>query len=350
MNINDLLQHAPVNHLSFSAIRQYIEDPRKFRKNYIDCEWDTKKALPLTEGSAYHAALEEYWTLMRDVKRMTAKKKEELLEKMKETAMWSLQKMDAETDWPEKRIAAKDVETYQAMGCEIIDKPGVTKTGKANVTYYAKWNVQASYNDLARYLEHYVEVIEREEPLIVEDALVQLTTDPETGEPHLIPLKCRIDLVVNNKDGVVVSRDHKLLGQKPQTDEDDIPIATPTMVMQAACYESILEQTDIGRPDHFTFDVMVKNKTPEWHRVKVELTDVDRLAWSRLFKGAYMKMMLSGAFIDPSLMYTPNPFSGFDSDGWDAYMLDMAYLAHTGEERKVESGEEEIEEIKPYEL
>ena len=233
-----------------------------------------------------------------------------------------------------KKIAKKAVELHETIGCEIIEK----ESGGKKI-FYAMLNKEAIALDLGRYLEAYFETDLGYEPLMIEEKMTVITTDFETKLDHPIPIKGRFDLITKDADGKVVLVDHKLMGQKPKTDDDGEYIIEPGWIMQAACYESMLDQ----KIDYCSFDVMVKGANPSFHQVKFELTDLDRLAWSRLYKSTIYKLLLSASIEDVDLCFSPNPWHQFQKDGWTEYMIDMEYLLENEEHRAVEVGDEDEE-------
>ena len=51
----------PVEHLSPSSIRKYLENPHGFFKNYVRLEYDDTLSPALLEGDAMHRVLAEYY-------------------------------------------------------------------------------------------------------------------------------------------------------------------------------------------------------------------------------------------------------------------------------------------------
>ena len=326
--IDDLIQHIPVTHLSFSAVRQFLSDPRKFKKNYIDGLWNDLTPIAMAEGSAYHAGLEHYWQVKQsgddtnDV---------ELVGGMVNVARDYLLTNKDRIEWPMRRIAKKDADQY-----EVTELRG-------NMTYaqITPESVVASLEGVfVAYVNEELEIT----PLGVEDALVGIVKDFETGEELPVPVKLRLDLY-GEIDGKRVVVDHKYMRSAPSKDEDDNYIVDPAWRLQAACYEAIIESEVGERPDAFYFDVMPKTGEPELHRVEVVLDDRDRLAWSRLLKGTIYQLAVGSMMEDPDLMFLPNPFSGYDNDGWHDFLVDVEATLDFDQPK-----EPEEEKVKPVKL
>jgi len=326
MNIEELLSNLSINHLSYSAVRCFIEDPRNFKKRYIDYIYDDKTPVPMAIGSAYHAGLETFWTNVQNGKDTDIN---EMIEQAKNSLLTN------DVDYGKKRIAKKDTENYEAMGCEVI-----TDNSSGKNIVYAMINDEVILTEVARYFEHYLENTPLYNPLHVEAGITDETIDFETSDKHLIPLKGFMDLLARDKDGKLICVDHKLMGGKPKTDEDGKYIIDPAMKLQACAYETLIPSIMDGeKPAYFVFDVMVKNNSPELHSVKIELTDADRLAWSRLFKGTIYKILVSAMFDDPDIAFTPNPRHMYNKDGWNEYMIDIDYRLK-GINRPIDKGAE----------
>lgn len=329
-----------ITHLSFSAVRDFLDDPRNFRKRWIDHDWNEKKSMALVEGTAYHAALEAFWDC-----KLTGK--ENWPDAVREAISRSVDKEFPQMEVTRKRVAAKDTATYEAAGCRIeVDEV------KGKKYCYAVIADQQIKDTVQRHFDKYLQDLPEYTPRFIEVAHVAPIEDAETGEFHAIPLKARIDLVATiGKDLVVI--DHKLNHTEPDYNDDGDPIATPAMILQACAYDSLvpsLMQTaglEPQRPDYFIFDVFSKTsgrRVP----VKITLTKADRVLWSRLYRGVITKLALSFAYEDPTLAFLPNPFGMWQQDGWEEFVKDVAFSVENGEER--ETKKEKAEDYEAYDL
>ena len=312
--MEEFIQYIPVQHLSFSAVRTYLSDARSFKKKYIDHIWDDKTPIAMAEGSAYHAALEYYW--QKRIDGTLPKDDSQIITDMKAVAINYLEADYDKILWGERRIAKKDIENYPES--DIVEKKSGNRTN-----YYVEESpgvlVMALEERLVAYLNDVPEFL----PEMVEDSLVVITKDFNTGEDIPVPMKARFDLVGRDNDKKLVIIDHKLMRTAPSRDKDDNYVVEPSWRLQAACYDAMWFAQTGKRPDYFIFDVMPKTGEAQLHRVRIEIEDRDRIAWSRLLNGAIIQMALGAAYTDPDVLYLPNPFSGYDQDGWNDFMQDI---------------------------
>jgi hypothetical protein len=311
----------PVDHLSYSAVRDFIEDRRRFKKKWVDLIFDENKPMVFVEGIAYHAALEAYWQARKGGETDMVK----LMELATNEAFSAITRDIPNTEWELIKIAAKEKDRYIKLGCEIVET--TDKAGRAAV--YAKNSPAVLEDKLRTILTQYISEPPAYDPMAVEISHTVLPKDFETKEPHLVTLKGKIDLV-SVKDGKVTVVDHKLVGADPATDEETGELVVPaSMRLQAAAYDTIIcdilqaNHIDPATPIKFVFDFMNK-KTAKRTPVEIELTDEDRLAWSRLYKSVIMQLAFASAVDDWRLAFTPNPFAeSYKMDGWTAFLEDL---------------------------
>jgi len=318
-SLPEIVSLIPVDHLSYSAVRDFLEDRRRFKKKWIDLIWDEKKSLPLIEGIAYHAGVAAYW----EARKSGETSPELLLAAAMGEVDFAIDRDKAHVDWKPKKIAQKDVEAWRSLGCEIID--GADSSGRKAV--YAVPNAAYVQQDVRTIITQYIADPPDYAPVGTELAHTAFPFDVETKSQHIVPLKAKIDLV-SVKDGVVTVVDHKLNAGDPDRDEEtgELVIAAPAR-LQAAAYDSIIRDLLAAlkievKEVRFVFSVMNK-KTTKRTEVPVEITDRDRLAWSRLYHGAIIQMALASAVDDWRLAFLPNPFVQFGNDGWDAFLADL---------------------------
>lgn len=330
-------------HLSFSAVRDFLDDPRNFRKRWIDHDHDEKKGLPLVEGSAFHAGLETFWNCKKNGV-------EDFADAVRESIAKSVDMDFPNMEKTRKRIAKKDTEQFQATGCDIeIDQD---KNGRDIV--YAVLTADQIKSGVIGWFDGYLQDVPEYAPLLVEMAHVAPIVDVESGGFHALPLKARVDLIAEKTDTKTLHIiDHKLNSTEPDEDEDGNPIATPAMFLQALSYDSIIDSmlaaygiTD-RKIESVIFDVFSKSQKRRVS-VEVKLTDADRLLWSRLYKGVTVKLALAFAYEDPTTAFLPNPFGMWQTNGWDEFRKDVSYAAEVGKER--ETMKEKDADIEAYEL
>lgn len=346
-----------LKHLSFSAVHDFLVCPRTFRKRWIDLDFSREPKLPLIEGSAYHAALDSYWSQIYSIVHFDHKGNPPAIDIQE---MIEHARKKAEMEYPpgceplKKRIAKKDIPEYESFGCEIEEVQNVSKSGRKSTTVYAHLTVDAIMASVIENLQNYVAVRDENSytPLAIEQAVVARTHDEETGEPHPFPLKARLDLFSRLPDGRLAIVDHKYMGDDAEMNEEGEPVATPSMKLQAADYVSVAPDLlkALGLPEEevntVVFDIMNK-KTGEMSQVIVEVGKKERMLWSRIFKGVSYSILLAYAVGDFDCFFLPNPMGVYgDISGWNEYEKDIEYTADTGEvTRKVEKQTEEYEPV-----
>lgn len=340
-----------ISHLSFSAVRDYMRNPRVFRKRWIDHEWGQEPQLALIEGAAFHAGLEAYWGQVFAGVHLDTIGKRGIVYEPQEMQDFALKR--ALKDFPadsahvlRKRIAKGDIAEYEAMGCGIEEQTNVSKKGRKSTTVYALLSAQSIVTGLIPHFDKFVE--ERNEqmytPLAIEYAATAKTTDFETKLEHQFPLKCRVDFIARF-DGKVVIVDWKYMSEAPE-DEDGNLTPTPAMRLQAACYESIapalLASLGITEPlGGVMFDIFNK-KTGELTQILVEVTDADRIAWARVFRGVQNKIIRAYMADDYESEFLPN-IDDFSGEGWTEFMRDIEF-SMGGEKPIIKAADTEAEE------
>lgn len=343
-----------LKHLSFSAVRDYLRNPRMFRKRWIDLDFEREPQLPLIEGSAFHAGVEVYWGQVYAGLHLDSISKRGMqidLEEMKAHALRRTEMECAKGEPLRKRIAKKDVPNYE--GCTIETEVTQTKTGRKSEIYYLVMTPEAIAKGIDSALEGYVGQRDHTvyTPLAIELAHTAVTVDPETGKNHPFPLKARVDLIARH-EGELVIVDHKYNGDDPEEDEDGNLIATPAMKLQAACYESIapafLKELGIEGEIHTViFDIMNK-KTGKMSQVKITVGEKERVMWARIFRGVQQAILLAYAVGDYNSAFLPNP-DDWSKDGWAEFERDVEFSLDTGESvRKAEK--KATEEYEAYDL
>lgn len=346
-------QETGLSHLSFSAIRDFLKNPRMFRKRWIDHDFDRTPQLALIEGSAFHAALEAYWGQVYAGIHLDTISKRGIQINFEEMREFALKKVEMEcgaNSGLKKRLTKADVPIYEALGCQIEVVESKTKTGRVSKTHYAILTPEAIcrpvIDNLAKYLDERDEKVYT--PLAIELAATAKTIDPETELEHPFPLKARIDLIARH-EGEIVIVDHKYNGDDPEEDEEGNLIPTPAMKLQAGCYESIapefLKALGLeGKVDTVIFDVMNK-KSGKISQLKVKVGEKERIMWARVYRGVQHAILLAYAVGDYNTSFLPNP-DDWSPDGWAEFERDVEFSLETGESvRKFEKPTEEYEPV-----
>lgn len=326
----ELLSLLPLQHLSFSAVREFLEDPRKFKKHYILGDWSGLSSQTLTAGSAFHSGLEYYWRARSE----GVEDPMELIDLMRLGVDQVLERDAETTDWDKPRtIAKKDADRYEKMGCEVWeDKSGSKASWKAKVTP----EVMAS--EVMDALAAYAADPPDYRPLLVEASHTAMPDDEEHGGLHPLPLKGKIDLVDDDRGDGFTFVDHKFVSREPSKDEATGEyVVTDAMRLQATAYDSIAADLmkSIGkpavRPTRYIFDHFVHGKNV---RIPIEyvVTDLDRIIWARIYRGAIYQIGLICGLPD-EIGFLPNPFHPYNTDGWQEFVAD------------VEMGMEETEKV-----
>lgn len=344
-----------ITHLSFSAVRDFLKNPRLFRKRWIDLDFDRTPQLPLIEGSAYHAAVEVYWGMIYAGVHLNPKRGIHI--DLDEILMAARRKAEAEypetADRIKKRIAKADAAEYESMGCVVTSEAKESKTGRKSTIFYAEISIDSIIKGIEKNLIGYM--AERDEtafvPLAIEYGAVAQITDAESGELQVFPLKARVDLIVRLPDDRIAIVDHKYMGDDPAQDDDGNMIATPAMILQAAAYESIstemLKTLNIeGKVTTVIFDIMNK-KTGKMSQVIVEIGERERRMWSRVFRGVQQAVLIAYAFGDYDSMFLPN-VDDWSDDGWKEFERDIDYTIETGQQ--IRAFDKPTEDYEPVDL
>lgn len=339
-----------IKHFSFSSVTDFLTDPRKFRKCWIDGDWSRTPELSLIQGNGFHAALETFW---RQVYANDDRPMDYRLHDIFEDASRKVQ-LEYKITKPEhrirRRIAKGDVAEYELAGCEIEEVPGLTPTGKATSTFYAYLTPESIMNDLKDDIVFYIEAAPVYEPLAVEAVMTAMTRDEETGGEHPWPLKSKIDLVARLIDGRIAIVDHKYMSSDPETDDDGNLVATPAMKLQGAAMVSVapalLKELGIeGECSTVIFDVYNK-KTGKMSSVVIEIGRKERMIWSVIFSGVQYKILLAYALGDFNKAFLPNPYGNFGrTDGWQEFEKDIEYMVDTGEPERPAERKEDYEPV-----
>lgn len=341
-----------IKHFSFSSVCDFLTDPRKFRKCWIDGDWSRVPELSLIQGNGFHAGLETYW---RQVYAGDDRPMDYRLHDILEDAARKVE-MEYKVTKPEHRIRRKiakaDVATYELAGCEIETVFGTTATGKPSSTFYAFLTPQSIMNDLRGDIEAYIAADMQYTPLAVETAITAMTRDEETGEEHPWPLKSKIDLVARLIDGRIAIVDHKYMSSDPDVDEEGNLIATAAMKLQGAAMVSVApallkELGIVGECSTVIFDVYNK-KTGKMSSVVIEIGRKERMLWSVIFSGVQYKILVAYAMGDFNKAFLPNPYGNFGrTEGWHEFERDIEYMLETGEPDRPA---EKVEVYEPVEL
>lgn len=336
----------PLNHISFSAVRDFLEDPRKFRRRWIDLDFSGPVPFAFAEGSAYHAALETYWEAVREGDR----NQQAVLGTAREKALQAIRRDGDRIEWGRERIAKANVEAAKAAGRTIE-----TETDKRGATiFYAVRDEDALIEATMKRVEAYVADPPPYKPLAVEASIVAEVTDHETKKPYPLPFKGKLDLVHAGDEILFI--DHKLNANEPEPDEETGELRpTPAMILQAAAYDMLapaLLKTlgkEPRRPDAFIFDIFSKS-TGRRVPIRFELTERDRIAWARILRGTILQIAMACAVDSPNTAFLPNPFGMLDDgESWREFCTDIDVELGVAE-RKVKPKKGTIEDAEAYAL
>jgi hypothetical protein len=327
----------PITHLSPSAVMDFTEDRRKFRKKWIDLDFGGKLPQSMAEGTMYHAGLELYW------KRVIAKESmEDVVDGMVAAAVDKLAAGREEVEFKWSAIPAKDVADAQANGQEVEKR--LTKSGKT------QWYAKGSHSQMKALMERLFADYVALSPtaygvcLAAEERAMSLTEDVDTGRKHLLPLKGRIDRVDwDEATGTLTLIDYKCQASDPKIDENDAIVVPARWVAQGSGYESLAAAvadvyglTDAWKNTRVIFEVTNKKNMTRTH-VEVAIGQKERLAWSRLYRGVYMSLALASFLPDGADPYLPStaPTLSGETEGWDAFMEDIAVELGEAEPRTI---------------
>ena len=214
---NDQIKNFPVNHISVSAIRQYLTCRQAFFKRYVRLEFDSKKGAALLEGNLFHAVLELYWQDHKDWKQLEFDIENAMQSRIQQFEIdWIFDEIDFWKDWSKEN--------------------SIESVKKALWFYFA---------ELPEYTSDQIYSIEEKFLSDFED--LEWNSMP-------IPLKWFLDLIVKDGEDFIIE-DHKLVTKITQQDE-----VAPAYEIQAAEYWFLVRKTLWINPKKMIFRQTKKTK------------------------------------------------------------------------------------------
>lgn len=214
---NDQIKNFPVNHISVSAIRQYLTCRQWFFKRYVRLEFDSKKGAALLEWNLFHAVLELYWQDHKDWKQL---------------------------DFDVENAMQSRIQQFEIDG--VFDQ----------IDFWKDWSKEKSIETVRKALEFYFAELPEyttDQIYSIEEKFLSDFEDLE-GNPMPIPLKWFLDLIVKDGDQFDIE-DHKLVTKITQQDE-----VAPAYEIQAAEYWFLVRKTLWINPRRMIFRQTKKTK------------------------------------------------------------------------------------------
>ena len=281
----------PINHLSFSAMRDYLSDRAKFERQYIRLEYDTGGTpFAVALGSAFHKGVETLW-------QDSDPYRHEVLMRAKYVADEYLARIEHETKYGKTQSIDGGIQTVR----------------KALSTYYE--NCMGSLG---------ADGTGKRQPIGVEVGGLTDIFHPDTGEIYVVPLKCKIDQIFDDPDWGLVPVDSKLVSTIIPPDAPP----PPAYELQAVAVYFMTKSLHPNRKvaPLVIFEQVSKTATPKVARLVVDITDTRIRRFSYIF-GAIINdltMHYHSPSYDPSdptrVPFLPNPFADFGgAESWEDY-------------------------------
>lgn len=196
----ELKEHIPLGHLSYSSIKQYLEDQQTFRDWYVLNLWDDiETGVAYVVGEAVHKWIEIYWSMIKNGETITPATKDIVIQdaiKFAEAKVADAEKNEKMV-WGKNWTMADIVEAVNTVLTEYMAKPPVM------------------------------------DPLYIEYSDVFTFSDLE-GVEMPFPIKVKIDWIGRDKNGDLIIVDHKTVKVGTQIQQDEP--CPPWFHLQAAIY------------------------------------------------------------------------------------------------------------------
>ena len=261
-------ENLPIQHVSFSSLRLFLSNQMQFKKEYILNVRDWISSPSAVAGSAYHKALETYY----------------------------------ETKSHEKGMSA---------GLLYIETQKEDKI---------EWGKTGSRDKILKKFTQLYSAYLSEEPIFDEIISTErsITTEWEhEGMKGALPIKAKIDMIVKNKDKII------LIDHKSVTTYTDIEKEKPDYIMQSMFYYFACKE-EYGEIEKMIFieNKGAKNKdgSPQLNFIEINYNDCIR------HKAMFVNLF--GAVVSelskPDRTYLPN-FSDFFSgkESWEDYTKEI---------------------------
>lgn len=334
----------PVQHLSVSAIRTYLENRQAFKKRYILLEFDDFQPGPaLLEWKIFHAIVEKFWNDFQNWFDNTKTLQD----------LCSLYNEEYTKEIEEKYKITPNTWQYKFYTDQII-KRFDSEWQFDKVDYWKTWSKEKSIKTIEQLVEFYFEEIDKfydlknTRVLSIEEKITTEIQDLEWN-PLPIMLKWFTDLIIENDKWEIIIKDHKTVTSF-NTHEDfiidiwednvkELDLVYPVYEIQACEYWFLVRALYWKNPVAMEFDQIKKSKNREWgsqiykYRVDFSPKMIKRFLeiYSRIVRELSWQPLIDESWI---LQFLPNPFQQF---GWQDSWLDFA--------REVEWNSTTIEQI-----
>jgi len=260
---------APIDHLSWSAIRTYLVDRYAFARRYIDRKPMDSIGASMLEGKVYHIFLEEY--LNDNIANITMDDASSIVDKIFDQAIiWQTVYYGKKTEEKSREIVKNCVQFY------LDELPGyITKTQ-------------------GRLIES-----------MMESQIL----------PWLLPIKGVIDVAYQD-NGETILVDHKLVASYDMQEDMNAGYE-----LQASSYFLLYEKSYGIKPKKMIFEQMKKSKnrdgSPQIYNYEVLNSDI----LLNRFKEIYRRI---NAELTGELCPMPNPFDiSSDNSSWVDFCLEV---------------------------
>jgi hypothetical protein len=263
----DNIQTLPIEHFSYSAVREYYTNRMAFFKRRILQEYPNTSPYAMLRGDIVHQWIAQYL--------MGLSQPEDDIKAFIESII-----IDKETNKP-------------IVYGKTQSREGLLKECEFTIKNYVKYRAREYFGEIAKSKEG-TEAIE-----------LSILTQPQNLE---LPLKVILDLV-SIKDGLIIARDHKVVrSAEGQEDETEI-------LLQAGAIAYATKEVTGKFPDKIIFDkipVLSSEKTQK-EVIEYGIGDIN-LAISIFNK--YAKQMIKELHIfgDDPEFYLPNPYDTLNKD------------------------------------
>lgn len=258
---------------SYSKVSNFARNEKDFEKNYIYCEPYRSSAANIA-GSAYHEALERYFSGLKDG-------------------------------------VVCDLVFLEQIAFEYIDAQPADSWKLQKTTPTIEVCIKKAYDTTTKFLHNFYAEIsvyqsEIKEVLFVEEYVSAWVTVNGVDIP--LPLKAKIDLIFKNHDDKIIIVDHKTKASFTDDKEAKFIIGKQAITYDVICKKFYgLEASEVW----FVENKHSKNKNgaPQLNAIKVVLDhDTRRLYEAMLYEP--LKRMLE-AISDPNYIYLPNDNDNF---------------------------------------
>lgn len=325
----------PTKHLSVSAIKEYMRNPRSFEMKYIRLQFNTGTWPSLIIGSSVHKAIEEYNRariekkappIMEDMQDEGIEHFDRLVEEQKYMAVAEVitEGWFGDIEIPIMRNFTNDEvhEKYESIRQEykeiveanpsiktVIDEKIVSKVeSKLNFGSYSEDELKEKLITAVWHAHQYLTNTQHN-PMFAE-----IETLVEDGMP--VPLKAILDAIVVNKDGELEIVDYKTVSKFSDLSESNGAYELPAW----AYYYAFKQITGGKEPRRMRFVEILKEKpkvclpsNPTKRLLQADLRalcDTYGIKYEKYTKNAELEEML----LDAGILETQNPIQEYIID------------------------------------